>query len=193
MNPDDWSWVLGIPVLLPFAGAAVTLVIARHHLAQRIVSLVALGVVQLTAIFIGYLSLSGPLTLDVGGWSAPVGITLVADRLSAVMLMVSVFVTLCVLIYSFTQDLSESQRLPIAVFQPTFLILSAGVSNAFLTGDLFNLYVFMEILSLSGYALVAISGEKTAEMAAFKYLVMGAVSSLSILLGVGHGLRSGRH
>ncbi len=184
MNPDDWSWVLGIPVLLPFAGAAVTLVIARHHLAQRIVSLVALGVVQLTAIFIGYLSLSGPLTLDVGGWSAPVGITLVADRLSAVMLMVSVFVTLCVLIYSFTQDLSESQRLPIAVFQPTFLILSAGVSNAFLTGDLFNLYVGFEILLVSSFVLITLGGTRDRMRSGAVYVVVSVVSSAIFLVAL---------
>ena len=85
MNPDDWTWVLGIPVLVPFAGAAFTLLLARAPAAQRVVSLVALTIVLLDAVFIGFLSLRGPLILDVGGWAAPVGITLVADRLSALM------------------------------------------------------------------------------------------------------------
>ena len=70
MNLAEWSWVLGIPVLVPFAGAAISLLLARSHTGQRIVSLVALSIVLLDAIFIGYLSLSGPVTLDVGGWSA---------------------------------------------------------------------------------------------------------------------------
>ncbi len=66
------------------------------------------------------------------------------------------------------------------------LLLNVGGMIGFcVTGDLFNLYVFTEILSLSGYALVAISGEPTAAMASFKYLLMGAISSLLILTAIG--------
>ena len=184
MNPSDWSWVLGIPVLVPFAAAAITLLLARRHTAQRIVSVVALAVVLADAVFIGYLSLKGPLTLDVGGWSAPVGITLVADRLSAMMLLVSVFVTLCVLVYSFTQDLAQSQRLPLAVYQPTFLILSAGVSNAFLTGDLFNLYVGFEILLVSSFVLITLGGTRDRIRSGTVYVVVSVVSSSIFLVAL---------
>lgn len=184
MNPTDWAWVLGIPVLVPFAGAALTLMLGRRHTAQRIIALIALSVVLLDAIFIVYLSLPGPLILDVGGWAAPVGITLVADRLSALMLLVSVFVTLCVLIYSFTQDLAESQRLPIAVFQPTFLILSAGVSNAFLTGDLFNLYVGFEILLVSSFVLITVGGTRDRIRSGTVYVVVSVVSSSIFLIAL---------
>ncbi|MGI5951098.1 MAG: Na+/H+ antiporter subunit D [Brooklawnia sp.] len=184
MNPADWSWVLGIPVLVPFAGAAITLVLGRFHTIQRIVSLVALSVVLVVAVFIGYLSLSGPVTLDVGGWASPVGITLVADRLSAMMLMVSVFVTLCVLIYSLTSDLAESQRLPIAVFQPTFLVLSAGVSNAFLTGDLFNLYVGFEILLVASFVLITLGGTRDRIRSGTVYVVVSVVSSSIFLIAL---------
>lgn len=184
MNPADWSWVLGIPVLVPFAGAALALLLARSHTGQRVVSLVALSIVLLDAIFIGYLSLEGPVTLDVGGWSAPIGITLVADRLSALMLLVSVFVTLCVLIYSFTQDLAENQRLPIAVFQPTFLILSAGVSNAFLTGDLFNLYVGFEILLVASFVLITLGSTRERIRSGTVYVVVSVVSSSIFLIAL---------
>ncbi len=184
MNPADWSWVLGIPVLLPFAAAALALLLARHHTAQRVVSLLALGIVQVDAVFIAYLSMRGPLTLDVGGWSAPVGITLVADRLSAMMLVVSVFVTLCVLIYSFTQDPVEGKRLPITVFQPTFLILSAGVSNAFLTGDLFNLYVGFEILLVSSFVLITLGSSRERIRSGTVYVVVSVVSSTIFLIAL---------
>ncbi len=184
MNPDDWTWVLGIPVLVPFAGAAFTLLLARAPAAQRVVSLVALTIVLLDAVFIGFLSLRGPLILDVGGWAAPVGITLVADRLSALMLMVSVFVTLCVLVYSFTQDLAENQRLPIAVFQPTFLILSAGVSNAFLTGDLFNLYVGFEILLVASFVLITLGSTRERIRSGTVYVIVSVVSSTIFLIAL---------
>lgn len=181
VNPADWSWVLGIPVLVPFAAAALALLLARHQTAQRVVALIALVVVQVDAVFIAYLSMSGPLTLDVGGWSAPVGITLVADRLSALMLVVSVFVTLCVLIYSFTQDPSMGRKLPVAVFQPTFLILSAGVSNAFLTGDLFNLYVGFEILLVASFVLITLGSSRERIRSGTVYVVVSVVSSAIFL------------
>ena len=184
MNPADWSRVLGIPVLVPFVAAALTLLLARHPTAQRIVSLIALLIVQMDAVFIGYLSVSGPITLDVGGWSAPVGVTLVADRLSALMLVVSVFVTLCVLVYSFTQDQAEGSRLPVAVFQPTFLILSAGVSNAFLTGDLFNLYVGFEILLVASFVLITLGGSRERIRSGTVYVVVSVVSSAIFLIAL---------
>mgnify|MGYP000848539309 CR=1 FL=1 len=184
MNPQDWSWLLGIPVLVPFAGAALTLLLGRRHTAQRIVSLLALGIVLVTAVLLIRLSLHGPITLDVGEWSAPVGITLVADRLSALMLLVSVFVTLCVLVYSFTQDLAESQRLPVAVFQPTFLILCAGVFNAFLTGDLFNLYVGFEILLVASFGLITLGSTRDRIRSGIVYVVVSVVSSAVFLIAL---------
>ncbi|WIY82762.1 Na+/H+ antiporter subunit D [Propionimicrobium sp. PCR01-08-3] len=184
MIASEWSWVLGIPVLVPFAAAAIALLLGRRATAQRVVSLVALCIVQLDAFFIAYLSAEGPFTLDVGGWSAPVGITLVADRLSAMMLVVSVFVTICVLIYSFTQDPAEGRRLPVAVFQPTFLILSAGVSNAFLTGDLFNLYVGFEILLVASFVLITLGGSRERIRSGTVYVVVSVVSSSIFLIAL---------
>ena len=184
MNPQEWSWLLGIPVLVPFVGAAIALLLGRRHMAQRIISIIALGIVLVDAALLLVLSLNGPVTLDVGEWAAPVGITLVADRLSALMLLVSVFVTLCVLIYSFTQDLAESQRLPVAVFQPTFLILSAGVSNAFLTGDLFNLYVGFEILLVSSFVLITLGGTRDRIRSGTVYVVVSVVSSAIFLIAL---------
>ncbi|GAA2180796.1 Na+/H+ antiporter subunit D [Brooklawnia cerclae] len=184
MNAADWEWVLGIPVLVPFVGAALTLLLAGRHTAQRIVSFAALGIVLLDAALIVRLSLDGPVTLDVGGWSAPVGITLVADRLSALMLLVSVFVTLCVLVYSATQDLGETMKLPLAVYQPTFLVLSAGVSNAFLTGDLFNLYVGFEILLVASFVLITLGGTRDRMRSGAVYVVVSLVSSVVFLVAL---------
>lgn len=184
MNPSDWAWVLAIPVLLPFAGAAVALLLARRHTPQRIVALTTLGVVLGAAVVIAQLSRHGPVTLDVGGWSAPVGITLVADRLSSLMLVVSVFVTLCVLVYSFTIDLAESQRIPVAVFQPTFLVLSAGVSNAFLTGDLFNLYVGFEILLVASFVLITLGSSRERLRSGTIYVVVSVIGSTVFLIGL---------
>ena len=101
----------------------------------------------------------GPLVVDVGGWAAPVGIDLVADRLSALMLTISSAVTLCVLLYSLAQGGEDDEEsAPVSIYHPTYLVLTAGVANAFLSGDLFNLYVGFEILLAASYVLITLGG-----------------------------------
>ena len=101
----------------------------------------------------------GPQVVDVGGWPCPVGIVLVADRLSALLLLVSAIVTLCVLVYSVGSGDHESGATPRcrSSTRPTWC-LTAGVSNAFLAGDLFNLYVGFEILLAASYVLITLGG-----------------------------------
>ncbi len=88
--------------------------------------------------------------LWLGAWQEPLGIALVADRLSALMLLVSAIVTLLVLVFAIGQGQADSdeeeEETPLSIFHPTYLVLMAGVSNAFLAGDLFNLFVGFEIL-----------------------------------------------
>ncbi len=82
----------------------------------------------------------------------PVGIVLVADELAALMLVVSAASSLCVLLYSIAQGLADGDvGTPVAIYHPTYLVLAAGVTNAFLAGDLFNLFVGFEILLAASY------------------------------------------
>ena len=97
---------------------------------------------------------SGPQVLWLGAWQEPFGISLVADRLSALMLLVSSVVTLLVLLFAIGQGHADSddevdRETPLSIFHPTYLVLTAGVANAFLAGDLFNLFVGFEILLFS--------------------------------------------
>lgn len=177
------NWLLTLPVLVPFVAAAVTLLMTRHYKAQRVVGLAALSIVLATSFLILYATKDGPISLDVGEWAAPVGITLVADRLSALMLVVSVFVTLCVMIYSVSEGF-ENDRVPLSVFYPSFLILSAGVSNAFLTGDLFNLYVGFEILLVASFVLIMLGGTRERLRSGTVYVVVSMVSSSIFLIAL---------
>ena len=140
--------LLPLPVLLPLFGAGLALALSRHPRAQRIVStLVLVAVTTVAAILIGLTDRYGPVVLWVGSWPEPLGIALVADRLSALMLLVSAVVTLAVLVFSMGAHEEERKReTPVSIFHPTLLVLSAGVSNAFLAGDLFNLFVGFEML-----------------------------------------------
>src|SRR5690625_865678 len=102
-----------------------------------------IALVAVLAVSIGLLIVvdSGPVVVDVGGWVAPIGIPLVADRLAALMLTVSSAVILCVLLYSLGQGHADGdEEVPVSIYHPTYLVLAAGVANTFLAGDLFNLF-----------------------------------------------------
>ena len=96
------------------------------------------------------------------GLAGALGISLVADRLSALMLLVSSVVTLLVLLFAIGQAMPTAttrwRETPLSIFHPTYLVLTAGVANAFLAGDLFNLFVGFEILLFSSYVLITLRG-----------------------------------
>ena len=139
----DYTWLVPLPVVIPLSAAGLALALYRRPNVQR---LVTRGRAQRScsspASTLLVLADDGPLVVDVGGWAAPVGIDLVADRLSALMLTISSAVTLCVLLYSLAQGSEDDEEsAPVSIYHPTYLVLTAGVANAFLSGDLFNLYV----------------------------------------------------
>src|SRR5690606_36492930 len=174
-----------LPVLIPLIGAGLALTFVRFPHVQRIVTLTALTSVLGVAIALLVLVNDGPMSVDIGGWAAPVGIALVADRLSALLLVVSVAVTLGVLLYSLAQGNADGDEgAPVAIYHPTYLILSAGVSNAFLTGDLFNLYVGFEILLVSSFVLITLGGSRERVRAGTVYIVVCILSSLLFLAAI---------
>ena len=110
----------------------------------------------------------GVVATQAGDWYAPVGITLVADRFSAIMLVTASFVLLAVLVYAIGQPGAERNHVG---FQSVYLILAAGVSAAFLTGDLFNLFVAIEMMLTASYVLITLGG--TARAGALGHDVRG--------------------
>jgi multicomponent Na+:H+ antiporter subunit D len=181
------TWLVPLPVIMPLLGAALTLLIHRHPNLQRAVSLIVLGATLVVAIALLALTATGePLVVTVGGWVAPLGIVLVADRLAALMLVVSAAVTLCVLVYSIGQGLADGDdATPVSVYHPTYLILTAGVTNAFLAGDLFNLYVGFEILLAASYVLITIGATESRIRDGTTYVVVSLLSSLIFLTAIG--------
>ena len=174
-----------LPVMLPMLGAGICLVLGRSARAQRIVSLVVLSaVVVISSVLLWQADANGPHAVDVGGWGE-LGISLVADRLSALLLVVSSIVTLCVLVYSLGQGIVEFGRdTPLSVYHPTYLVLVAGVSNAFLAGDLFNLYVGFEVLLAASYVLITLGGTPARVRAGTTYVVVSLLSSLVFLVAI---------
>ena len=178
--------ILTLPVLLPLLGAALTLVARRHQRVQIAISLVVLTAVLGVAVYLMWHTHGeGPIALWLGGWPEPLGIALVADRLSALMLLVSSVVILCVLVFAVGQGVADGDEgSPLAIYFPTYLVLSAGVSNAFLAGDLFNLFVSFEMLLFASFVLLTLGGSGTRIRAGTTYVIVSMVSSFLFLVAI---------
>src|SRR5688500_20333073 len=121
-----------LPVLLPLLGAAGALLVGRHPRPQRALSLLVLTVVLAVSVaLLLQADAEGATSVAVGGWPVPLGIVLVVDRLSALMLVVASTVALGVLVFAVGQGSADgSEETPLSIFHPTFLVLVAGVGNA---------------------------------------------------------------
>ena len=182
------TWLLPMAIILPITGAALTLVASRRPRVQRAISVSAISlqlVVELIMLF--QIADNGTMVMHIGGWTAPLGVTLVADDLAALMLVVSTIVSLAVLIYGISQGIADREvgpEVPISIFHPTFLILVTGVSNAFIAGDLFNLFVSFEILLTASYVLLTSGGTRERLRAGAPYIVVSLLSSLIFLVAI---------
>jgi multicomponent Na+:H+ antiporter subunit D len=181
-----------LPVLIPTLAAAATLFAGRRPRLQRAIALLALAaVVTVCAALVVLADRYGTLVVHVGGWGqtvpgmGPLGITLVVDRLSALMLLVSAIVLLAVVFYAIGQGIRDGdERQPVSIFLPTYLVLSAGVCTAFLAGDLFNLFVGFEVLLSASFVLLTIGASADRVRAGIAYVMVSMVSSLIFLVGL---------
>ncbi|MFD4457307.1 Na+/H+ antiporter subunit D [Nocardia sp. NPDC058480] len=187
LSPDLLPTIAALPVLVPLLAAAATLVFGRRPRLQGLITLTALSVVLVISGLLLYLAdRDGTTAVQVGGWPTPIGITLVVDRLSAAMLLVSAFVLLLVSIYGAGQNISDGdQHQPTSIYRPTYLILTAGVSTAFLAGDLFNLFVGFEILLVASFVLLTVGATEERIRTGIAYVMVSMVSSLIFLIGIG--------
>ena len=167
-------------ILLPLILAAISFLWPRRASGLGLFAAVttlggALALVR--AVWVG-----GPLRYTVGGWGAPLGIDLYADGLSALMVLVTAVVGAAVSLYAagyFAHGTRER-----AYFWSLWLMLWAALDGLFLSADLFNIYVTLELLGLSAAALTALSGGVAALGAAVRYLLVGLARSLLFLFGV---------
>lgn len=182
-----------LPVLIPTLAAAVTLLAGRSARLQRAITVLALtSMVGVCAALVYLADRDGTIAVHVGGWGpsepgmGPLGITLVVDRLSALMLIVSTIVLLAVVFYAIGQGIRDGDdRQPVSIFLPTYLVLSAGVCTAFLAGDLFNLFVGFEVLLSASFVLLTIGASRERVRAGIAYVMVSMVSSLIFLIGIG--------
>lgn len=181
------NWLVPSIVLVPLLGAAFTLTAAKRQRLQIVLaSLTMLCALAVSvALLVTVHSSDQPLVIQVGGWAAPFGISLVVDRLSALMVVVTSVVLIAVMAFSIGQGAADGDdETPVSIFYPTYLVLAAGVYNAFIAGDLFNLFVGFEILLVSSFVLITLGGTVSRIRAGVTYIVVSMVSSLLFLAAI---------
>ncbi len=176
------SWLLSLPLLIPFvAGVAAFLLKGGPggrwaSVFGSVAMLIAAGALMMTVLR------EGVVAGQMGGWPAPYGITLVADYLSAVMVVITAITALAVSVYAMADVEARIARLG---YHALFQILIAGVAGAFLTGDLFNLYVWFEVMLIASFGLLVMGGTKEQIDGGVKYVALNLVSTILFLTGIG--------
>ncbi|MFN2221421.1 MAG: complex I subunit 5 family protein [Candidatus Promineifilaceae bacterium] len=182
MNVSDQLVIL--PILLPLTGAVIALLLRRRLRLQATFSLVImlLSLAVSAVILLAVWQTGHPLVFVSGGWPAPFGIALVGDLLSLLFVLMTQLVIVTGIIYAMG---SKDSVVQYPAFYPLFLTLVTGLSGAFLTGDLFNLYVFAELLVISGTVLTAVSDDRYGTEAAYKYFYISLLASFFMLIAIG--------
>lgn len=167
-------------VALPLAAALATVMMPRY--ATTIVIGTAIATSLCAAVLLHTVSTQGELFYEIGGWRAGLGIALRADGLSSLLLMMTALVILAASIYAIAYFSEVSLR---SRFWSLWLLLWTALNALLLSGDLFNLYVTLELLGLSAVALASLGGKTAALQAALRYLLVGLLGSMLFLTGVG--------
>jgi multicomponent Na+:H+ antiporter subunit D len=173
-------------IILPLMAALINLIIGlwKKELCYPFAVAVLGTCVFLSVAILDTVAGSGVITYKLGGWAPPWGIAYVIDPLNAFMLVIVSFISLIVAVYS-KRSIERDLPKKTAHFYTLFLLLVTGLLGILATGDAFNLYVFLEISSLAGYALIA-AGDDRAPLASFNYVIMGTIGACFYLLGVGY-------
>lgn len=175
--------LLALPILLPLIGAATSVFIRYRPRWRRTLDIgVNAALLAVAMRLLWQAAHDGVQVLQMGNWPAPFGITLVVDLFSGIMLVLSGLVGLAVAVYATVQMDHARERFGYHTFT---LVLLMGVNGAFITGDLFNLYVWFEVMLMASFVLLALGGERPQLEGAIKYVSLNFLSSALFLAAVG--------
>lgn len=173
-----------MPILIPLTIGMILILFRKNIKLQRVFSslaILATGVVSV--LLIQQIKENGIQTLQLGGWQAPYGVSMVADMFSVLLLLITSLVAFCCLLFAFRSIGKERE---VFYFYPLFLFLITGVNGSFLTGDLFNLYVCFEVMLIASYVLITLGGTKIQLRESIKYILVNVVSSFLFLVGIAY-------
>lgn len=179
-SPSNILPLLPLLIVAPAVVSALILLPGRHLL--RLLPPLGLGASWLLLLFLGPLVLSDqPAVVAVGAWESPLGISLRLDALAFLFLGMTALVMSAVALYAQGEQMPRRAR---RIFWSLLFLLWAGLNGVFLSHDFFNLYVVLEIASLSGVALIALGGGAAALVAQMRYLLFATFGSLCYLFGI---------
>lgn len=170
------------PILFQILLSILLMFLWGNNYAQRLISILGSIFALIVSVFLfTTVWKNGIMSEQAGNWEAPFGITFVADTLSVTLVLITQLVALAVSIYSSINVISS--RVKFGYF-PIFHLMIMGINGAFLTGDLFNLYVFFEVIIISSFVLLTIGGRKMQIEGAVKYFALNMLSSLIFLTAI---------
>jgi multicomponent Na+:H+ antiporter subunit D len=174
--------LLLLPILVPFVTAILCIFLWRKTGIQRILSLLGAACLLISAVVLDSAVWHlGIQSTQLGNWPAPFGITVVCDLFSAVMVTLAAIVGLTVMVFSL--ETIDEKRESFGYY-PLLNILLMGICGAFLTGDIFNLYVWFEVMLIASFVLLELGGERAQLEGAVKYVTLNLMSSALFLTGV---------
>lgn len=178
MNPE-----VALPVLLPLFSGAASLLFWRSRTAQRVIAVAGmLGLLGISIKLFDTAWAQGYVTMQLGSWPAPFGITFIADVFSALMVLLAAGIGLLVAVYSLVTAGRGHEAFG---YYALMHLLLAGCIGAFLTGDIFNLYVWFEVMLVASFALLTLGGERAQMEGAIKYVTLNLLASVIFLSATG--------
>ena len=177
------DWLVVAPLALALLGASLCAMFWWRPLAQTLIGFATTGAMVVIALLLFLRVLSeGPQVMAMGAWPAPFGIVFAADTLGAGLALVTAVIGFLTLAYSIGDQDSDFRRVG---YTPLLLAMLAGVSGAFLTGDIFNLYVWFEVLLIGSFGLIVLGGRKDQLEGALKYATLNLLATTFFLIATG--------
>lgn len=174
-----------LQVIIPLMAAPICLILKRAQLVWLFSLIVSVLAFSVSIFLFQQVMTSGVISYELGGWQAPWGIEYRIDRLNAFVLLIITSISTLVLIAAQASIEKEIPKDKHTLFYVLFLLSLTGMLGIVATGDAFNVFVFLEISSLSAYALIALGKNRRALWASYQYLIMGTIGATFILIGIG--------
>jgi multicomponent Na+:H+ antiporter subunit D len=176
--------ILILPILIPLLMGVILIFFKDSKTVQRVISVTSVVLMLIISVYIAYtVYVDGIQTIELGAWPAPFGIVFVADLLSSSLIALSSLLALVCLFYAFQSFSAERER---NYFHPFFLFLMVGVNGSFLTGDLFNLFVFFEVMLISSFILISMGSRSYQLRESLKYVIINTVSSMFFIVAIAY-------
>ena len=174
-----------LQVVLPLVAAPLCLLLARSVWAWLLAFMASLAALVISIVLLREVYTGEVLSYAIGGWAAPWGIEYRVDAVNAFILIIVTAIRVVALMFAKTSVAQEVASDKQGLFYTAWLLCLTGLLGIAITGDVFNLFVFLEISSLSSYVLIGLGQDRRALTASFQYLVMGTIGATFILIGIG--------